>query len=815
MGSGERKKGSKEMRLFSKNNEKSEERALLEEVKEKFSGKTDIFIEILKGFLYSAAAFLLGACALPFGARPLGAAYLAAANKKIPYIFAGLCVSAVLSDEPVMMIASYLLVLFVRILVRLTLDTPPYKMEESGEIELSELIAELFRENLYLRMATASVGVFAISLYSLIKGGFLFYDLFGAVLSMLAAPLFTLAVYALFCESAVPKAYSYISASVLGFFLVFSARELEFYGVSLAAFGAMLASLYICKKSGLLVGVASGAILGLAYSPILSPAFFLAVLAWGSLKKVSGLLSCTAAFGVGVAYAIFADGISALTELLPAMLASCLLFAVLDKTFLADPEKRVKDKISAVSEREVRTQLEVSPYELTEVRLLASLKRQRMLCDTFSSMSEFFSELGEKMKQPLVYDSKNICDRAFDASCASCRCNTLCWEEKHTDTLAALNGICTALHRNGKIEKKDIPEQLRSVCERVGDITDEINYNYSLHMRQLLLCDKSEIFATDYRAMSELLSAGLMLDGDEYSSLEQESARLSEALRNNELGITSAVVFGKRRKRILLQVRDEDIGEFKSILLEGVEKALGVPFVIEKIESNREGALVKLIERKKFKAEYAELSLPSVYEKEFCGDCAAVFENGDGRVYSLISDGMGSGRDAALTSGICVMFLKKMLSVSADCVSSLKLLNEFLRNKGSGSVHECSATLDMMELDLISARASFYKSGAAPSYVLRDNELYKLRSSTLPLGILKELDSKKLSFEIKEGDVVIMVSDGVTSGRDECSWLSDILKNNIDKLSLYSCAELIAQRAKKENESDDISVTLIKIEKNQ
>ena len=122
------------------------------------------------------------------------------------------------------------------------------------------------------------------------------------------------------------------------------------------------------------------------------------------------------------------------------------------------------------------------------------------------------------------------------------------------------------------------------------------------------------------------------------------------------------------------------------------------------------------------------------------------------------------------------MFLQKMLSTSNSCHSSLKLLNGFLRNKGGGSLHECSATVDLLELDLILGRASFYKSGAAPTYVFRDGSLFKLRSKTVPVGIIRELDSKKTSFDVGDGDVIVMVSDGVTQGKDECPWLFELLK---------------------------------------
>ena len=173
---------------------------------------------------------------------------------------------------------------------------------------------------------------------------------------------------------------------------------------------------------------------------------------------------------------------------------------------------------------------------------------------------------------------------------------------------------------------------------------------------------------------------------------------------------------------------------------------------------------------------------------------------------------MGSGRDAALTSSICSVFLSKILTATGKCDISLDMLNGFLRNKGSSSLHECSATVDLLQYDLLTGKAEFYKGGAAPSYILRDGNLFKLRSNSVPLGIIKELGTKKISIDTAEGDIIVMVSDGVTQSREECPWLFDLLKANAKKESLATLADMIVKRAKYEGETDDISVVVMKVE---
>lgn len=116
-----------------------------------------------------------------------------------------------------------------------------------------------------------------------------------------------------------------------------------------------------------------------------------------------------------------------------------------------------------------------------------------------------------------------------------------------------------------------------------------------------------------------------------------------------------------------------------------------------------------------------------------------------------------------------------------------------------------------MELDTACGHAVFAKNGAAPTYVIRDGTVYKLRSRSLPLGILHDSAPQFLRFRMHPGDVVVMVSDGVTLGNDECPWLLDLLSaplpDSMDSLRLD-----ILRRAMASGSPDDLSAIAIRLE---
>ena len=141
--------------------------------------------------------------------------------------------------------------------------------------------------------------------------------------------------------------------------------------------------------------------------------------------------------------------------------------------------------------------------------------------------------------------------------------------------------------------------------------------------------------------------------------------------------------------------------------------------------------------------------------------------------------------------------------------TALKMLNSMMRVREG----ECSATVDLMELDLINGRARFVKSGAAPSFVLRRGRLFRLQSKTVPIGIVRALDAEMIKFETEPGDTVIMLSDGVARSFEDCPWLFDLLCDPNEWLEdPERMARKIVKCAIQNGGDDDITAGVVYIE---
>ncbi len=775
-------------------------------------------MDVFFGLIYALWAYMLGGFALPFGATPFGVALLCASGKRTLFVFSGLCLSATLGTFPIMRISVYTAVLLIRLLATLVLDTPWSAKEgkEIGEKTFFEARGLFFNENLALRMSTSCVGALAIGVYLLIKGGFLYYDLYGALISLFVAPITTAVFSGLSQKKREGSLYYVVAFIALSGVLVFATRNIEIYHISAAAFGAMFASLYLVRREGTVKGVLAGAILGICYSPLLAPLFAFGALCGGIVFPTSVTLGTFATFFVGAAWAIYTQGISALGGLLPAILASCIIYAVVDKLFISEKKEEAIEE--AVKDVEIKKAELLDETAIDSVRLYDTEMKIKAVCESFNSLSNIFESMGEVLRRPNEEDLRRICDNAFDSSCTGCSQRESCWEQNYRKTDSEVANICSVLHRDGSVNMRDAGEALLARCPRLPDILDEINHNSCAYASRILQYDKTEIFASDYATVSDILAGAMTRGGGEYEYDEILSKKICHGLLkispiSNQ--IRSAAVFGDRKKRIVLRMENGfDIERNKEKIFDSLLELCEKRFVVEREDVLSDGTKnIVLCETRKLSVSFALRTLRADGENEYCGDTAGIFYDNEDRAYAFISDGMGAGRDAAFASGICALFLRKMLSAGNGCESTIRMINGFLRNKGSGSLHECSATVDLWELDMLSGKASFFKSGAAPTYVLRDGGLFKIRSKTLPVGILREPDTKRIGFDVGAGDVVVMVSDGITQGKEECPWLFDLLRGNISTLGIEKTAELVVNYAKKEGSTDDLSVLILKIDK--
>lgn len=186
------------------------------------------------------------------------------------------------------------------------------------------------------------------------------------------------------------------------------------------------------------------------------------------------------------------------------------------------------------------------------------------------------------------------------------------------------------------------------------------------------------------------------------------------------------------------------------------------------------------------------------------GDCAAGFETESGELCLLLSDGMGSGEEARRESALAARLLERFLRSGIDALPALRTLNGAmnLRAETSGGF----ATVDLLTLRLRDGEAVLYKYGAAPSYIKRDERVYRVSCAGLPAGLAEEgAAPESTRLRLEGGSFFVMITDGVADSADD-GWLQDLLADWQGDDPRQLAAAILADSAERRGSDDDAGV---------
>ncbi len=198
------------------------------------------------------------------------------------------------------------------------------------------------------------------------------------------------------------------------------------------------------------------------------------------------------------------------------------------------------------------------------------------------------------------------------------------------------------------------------------------------------------------------------------------------------------------------------------------------------------------------------------------GDSSIHIKLQDGKYLIALSDGMGSGPEAMKSSKIAVKMLERLLAAGFEKDVSLKLINSTL---AANTEEDMYATLDIEILDLFNGNMEFIKNGACPTYVKRGRDVQLLKAMTLPTGILNDVDLVVYDYDLQDGDILVMCTDGVIDSNREYLnkhlWLKYLLED-IEVNDAQKIADIIIGEAIDNdfgNQKDDMSVIVAKVTK--
>ena len=745
------------------------------------TAKKKTLSELASPVLGFVLGFLLGGTEFPLQTYPLGCALVSSLPRHMVSAMMGMLVRSVYlflhGEELLLPMICSVSILVCRMILNIVLF---------GRKKLLQL--RRLPDSVSMKMLLCAIFVFGISFVDTVYKGITPYNILRSALSAIVAVTFTLLFTFFFDEE-----YRSNSVFEAGFGALCFSLALAFSPFSIGTFSMGLAAAFaITLYTGFLgaptrsasVGLLCGATLGGFFGPV----FALAGLVAGIFSDAYVILGGFGALLVTVCGLLYFSGLETVTAVFPELSVATVLFTFL-AAFRFFPRSRFPEFYSASEREDTACALWSKKNE--------SEREQRMLglSKAMDSLSCMVQGLSERFRRPSTEKMAEKCREIWMAHCQGCPNEDTCKGVSESESEKISAKLASNLYMGGKLNQDHLWEITRIRCPYLDTLAQELNALSAKMLEDAIRDDKTTVFALDYGIMSKMFADAASCDSENVPADKLLSERLRRAFQRAGLRTEHVLVCGDRKKTVIVTgdeiakttLRSPDIRSIcenvclvrfgsPSFVLQDGKSA----FILESMPCYTVEAVMKQVPKK---------------GETVCGDSVATAISKDDYFYCFLCDGMGSGEEASLTAKLCRIFLEKMLVCGNKKSTTLAMLNNLLCSRNT----ECFATVDICEIDLMRGEASFLKSGAVPSFVMREGHLYKISSGTFPIGILPQVSAENTDFELCAGDVIVLCSDGILSDAESGDgeevvrfldmitreWTED-LESMADKILTYS-----------------------------
>lgn len=748
------------------------------------------FIYLLCGILVSRGT-LLGTLA------PFGASYAAAVPKK--YLFSSLVGTAF----------GYILLKptdsFRYIAVIVAIGALRWLMGDIEKVSRSRLFAPLIA---FLPMLATGIALLFASTSTLSSFADCFIE---AVLSGAAAYFISVTVE-LAEEKRGISAYTRQETACLvmtGCVLILAFGSLTFENISLGRIIAITAVL-LCARYG---GVNGGAVCGIATGAVFSIAsraqgFVCGGFAFGGL--MAGMFAPVGKLGCAIAFLI-SNGIMGLAFGEDTQLAAVLIESLVGSVVFMILPKEVGNVISPVFSNEKNSSLGETLRKNIVMRLDFASKAIYNVRNDVNSVSD-------KLKDLYSPSFSVVCENVEKEVCNNCGLKTYCYEHRQGVTRDDFFRLEELLEAQGRISESDVEDSFVKNCCKKGEIARSMNLNYREYLSALeaqrRVSDVRGVVAGQFSGVSDILSD---LSNEFKNTMRcdtDSSERIISAL--SALGAIPVecvcLVSDGGRMSVELELSSKGDSKLsKGTIMREVSKCCGRRFDLPTITCEGDRIRAALCEMPVYDVEIGS-DQHIANNGKLCGDCLDYFNDGFGKTYALVCDGMGTGGRAAVDGNMAVSVMGRLLRSGLSADSSLQIVNSALMVK---SEDESLSTLDLTRVDLYTGKVTLKKAGAPATFVRKNGRVMVREMPSLPVGILNGVKFSSDTVNLSSGDMVVMVSDGVITGDEK--WLEKLIRSWNEGSTQELARAVVDEAIKRRGNSpdDDITALAIRITDNE
>ena len=678
---------------------------------------------------------------------------------------------------------------------------------------------------------------------------FLVYDLLASIVFALISYMF----YKIFTNSipmlkqiGVKKAFSIeevIGTSLMLAITFCAFKGLKIFGYSVQNILSILLVLILGWKNGMLVGATSGITIGTVLGiisgnePIMVASYAMSGLVAGVFYKL-GKIGVVIGFIIGnITLTYVANGNTSSIILIQEILIASLGLLAVPKRFKIDIEDLYgKDKLlpetttrALTGNQETITKLNNMSETIADLAksyeeaASAVLEEKDVKEQELSNEQIFKEELDvniSEMENNLLYDdiSQNNC-AIVDEIFKHLLLNDIITEKELVNIFEKHNLYIVGFNKSGTQTENDVSEMIKAINSAYR--VSRMNFIWKMKMQE----NKKNV-SSQLEGVSEAISKmAEEIKQEEQLPFENQQKEILNLLKQKGIEVNNIKIKQNNSGRYFVEafvpLCDDIEGKKCNIkkISKILEKVLQTKFVIQSqncgLREEMNSCVFTYYSEDNFKLQVGVATATKEGSK-VSGDSHIETKLDDGKYLLAISDGMGSGEEANQSSKIAINMLAKLLKAGFDKETSLKLINSSLI---ANTKEDMYTTFDLQILDLFARNMEFIKNGACPTFVKRNKEVQLLKSHTLPTGIIEKNDLVVYDYDLEDGDILVMCSDGIIDSNVEYInkelWVKYLLED-INSDDAQQIANMILNEAI-DNEfgikKDDMTVIVAKINK--
>ncbi len=390
---------------------------------------------------------------------------------------------------------------------------------------------------------------------------------------------------------------------------------------------------------------------------------------------------------------------------------------------------------------------------------------------------------------------RSAADRVCETVCSKCRSRATCWESGNDSTKRRFREMADS--------EPAAPLAAPEGCLKPERITEEFakakRRSAAARVHAARLRESQTLLFSQMRITEELLHrAGQQSRRTYHRDLTRFVTGVLDRYR---IPYLAAAVSVSPKQRLLIELyaaAEEKLDP--ALIAECLKDALHRPLAVTGFE--QAGSEQRLILRSAGGYQVSTAAAQcAVQEDEPCGDCWDTFTDSEGAVYLVVSDGMGSGRHAAVDARIVISSFRQLVQSGMDCEAAARMVNAIMLTK---SGEERFATLDVAKICTDTAAVTLYKYGAGPTLIKHGERITLCQAATSPIGILPSAEPYTTVLRLDCGDMLFLLSDGLDDSL--YPYIRQRLAQGGDLQTLAHTVCSKAQRDAKGAPRDDVTV---------